>query len=192
MTDSLSKLFGSQARLKLLRLFLFNPKLYFTVSAISMHSRVGVGEVKQEMAVLYAADVVKRIRNARGIRYILNEEFSFLGPLQNLLLNAPARGEEIYSLIKMTGVIKLVVLGGFFVGDEEGPVDLLVVGDRFKDKQLKDKIRVLESEIGKEIRFSYLSTPDFFYRMNVSDRLVRDMFDYPHKVVFDKLDIGLK
>jgi len=192
MTDPLSKLFGSQTRLKLLRLFLFNPNLYFTVSAIASLSRVGVGEVKQEMAVLYAADVVKRVRNARGIRYILNGDFSYLRPLQNLLLNAPVRGEEIYSLIKATGVIKLIVLGGFFVSDEEGPVDLLVVGDRFKDKQLKEKIRVLESEIGKEIRFSYLSTADFFYRMNVSDRLIRDMFDYPHKVVLDKLDVGLK
>lgn len=192
MTDSLSKLFGSQARLKLLRLFLFNPGLYFTVSAISSLSRVGVGEIKQEMSVLYAAEVVKRVRNARGIRYILNQDFFYLVPLQNLLLNAPARGEEIYSLIKATGVIKLIVLGGFFVSDDEGTVDLLVVGDRFKEKQLKEKIRVLESEIGKEIRFSYLSTPDFFYRMNVSDRLVRDMFDYPHKVVLDKLDIGLK
>ncbi len=192
MTDPLAKLFGSQARLKLLRLFLFNPSLYFTVSAISSLSRVGVGEVKQEMAVLYAAEVVKRIRNARGIRYILNEDFLYLQPLQSLLLNAPARGEEVYSLIKATGLVKLVVLGGFFVGDEEGSVDLLVVGDRFKEKQLKEKIKVLESEIGKEIRFSYLSTADFFYRMNVSDRLIRDVFDFPHKVILDKLDIGLK
>jgi len=192
MTDPLSKLFGNPARVKLLRLFLFNPKLYFTISAIAMHSRVTEGEVKREMAVLFSADLVKRVRNARGIRYILNEEFAYLNPFKELLLNAPVRGEEIHSLIKGTGAIKLIVLAGIFVSDWEGSIDLLVVGDRLQERKLKDKIRILESELGKEIRFAHLATQDFFYRLNVSDRLLRDVFDYPHKVALDKLDIGLK
>ncbi len=192
MTDPLSKLFGSPARVKLLRLFLFNPKLYFTISAIALHSRITEGEVKREMSALYSADVVKRIRNSRGIRYILNEDFLYLTPFKELLLNAPARGEEIHSLLKGTGAIKLIVLAGIFVSDWEGSIDLLVVGERLQERKLKEKIRVLESEMGKEIRFAHLATPDFFYRLNVSDRLLRDVFDYPHKVILDKLDIGLK
>ena len=192
MTDPLSKLFGNASRVKLLRLFLFNPKVYFTVSNLGLRTRVGEGEIKQEMASVYGAGVVKRSRNARGIRYMLNDEFPYLEPLKSLLLNAPARGEEIYSLVKNTGTIKLIVLAGFFVGEWDAPIDLLIVGDRLKERRLKEKIRMLEAEIGREVRFADFSTQDFFYRLNVSDRLLRDIFDYPHKVVLDKLDIGLK
>ena len=51
---------------------------------------------------------------------------------------------------------------------------------------------MLEAEIGKEVRYAWMSTSDFFYRLNMSDRLLRDMFDYPHAIVLDRLDIGLK
>ena len=144
------------------------------------------------MTVLARAKVVERKRSKRGLRYMLNEKFPYLIGLQNLLLNAPARGEEMYEHIRRTGTIKLIVLAGVFVGDWEGSIDLLVVGDRVKERRLKDRIHLLEAEIGKELRYAYLTTSDFFYRLNISDRLVRDVFDFPHKVTLDRLDIGLK
>jgi hypothetical protein len=61
-----------------------------------------------------------------------------------------------------------------------------------KERTLRERIKLLESEIGKEVRYTHLSTEDFFYRLNLNDRLIRDVFDYQHKIVHDRLDIGLK
>jgi len=69
---------------------------------------------------------------------------------------------------------------------------LLVVGDRIKDVPLRRKLRALESELGKELRYAILLTPEFLYRLNMSDKLLRDVMDYPHSVVYDRLNIGVK
>jgi hypothetical protein len=51
---------------------------------------------------------------------------------------------------------------------------------------------VLESEIGRELRYALLTTQEFFYRLNMNDHLLRDVLDYNHRIMFDRLDIGLK
>ena len=47
---------------------------------------------------------------------------------------------------------------------------------------------MLEAEIGKELAYAVFDTPDFLYRANMYDKLVRDVIDFPHEKV---LDIGI-
>ncbi len=192
MDDTLSKLFGSPNRVKLLRLFLFNPKETFTVAQAAARARVQARETSSELLSFTRIKLV--IKKSRGNvqHYTLNPDFKYLAELQSLLLNASARADDIYERIKDIGVIKLVVASGIFVGEWEGSVDLLIVADRAKEDKLEQKIRVLESEIGREIRYALLTTQDFFYRFNMNDHLLRDVLDYTHRIMFDKLDIGLK
>ena len=89
-------------------------------------------------------------------------------------------------------MLKLVVLSGIFVGEWDLQLDLFIVGDRMQERKLRDRIKQLEAEIGKELRFALLSSEDFYYRHNMNDKLVRDVLDYPHKIVVDKLNIRLK
>lgn len=196
MTDTLAILFGSLARVKLLRLFLFNPRQSFTQSEVTSRARVTTSEARSEFTQLCKAGLLKRTvsrkGNSRTIRYTLNAEFEYLAALQSLLLNAPARGENIVERIKGFGTLKLVILGGVFIGDWDGRLDILVVGDRVQERRLKLAIDKLESEIGKELRYALLTTQDFYYRYNMSDKLVRDVMDYSHKIVLDRLNMGLK
>lgn len=189
MTDSLIKLFGSPARVKLLRLFLFNPRQQWALAEAAAHAQVTTAATRKELNLFVSAKIVKR---ARG-RFVLNDDFEYLEAMQALLLNAPARGRDIYERLRSVGALKLVIVAGIFIGDwEEGRLDLLVVGDRIKDAPLRRKLRALESELGKELRYAILSTPEFLYRLNMSDKLLRDVMDYPHSVVYDRLNIGVK
>jgi hypothetical protein len=47
----------------------------------------------------------------------------------------------------------------------------------------------MEAEIGKELRYAYFSTDEFRYRLSMYDKLIRDILDYPHRVLLDKLGI---
>jgi hypothetical protein len=192
MTDGLQKLFGSPARVKLLRLFLFNPRTSFTLADAAHRARVSDADARKEINVFLKANLIARAARGKGVRFVLNNDFEYTAALQNLLLNAPARGEDIVERIRRTGALKLVILSGIFLGEWEGSLDLLVVGDRMKDKKLREQVRKLEAEIGKEIRYTLLATTDFFYRLNLNDKLVRDVLDYPHQIVLDRLDVGLK
>jgi hypothetical protein len=94
--------------------------------------------------------------------------------------------------VRGTGTIRMIILAGIFVGEWEERLDVLIVGDKVKERMLRERIRGLEAEIGKEIRSALLSSENFYYRLNMNDKLVRDVLDYPHTVVFDKLNIGIK
>ncbi len=192
MTDTLTKLFGSPARVKLLRLFLFNPRQTITLSDAAARARVTTDAARKEISMMLAIGLLERHPRRGAMRYGLSARSTYAEALQNLLLNAPMRAAEMYERIRAAGTLKLVVVSGIFVGEWDGALDLLVVGDRISERVLYKKIEMLEAEIGKEVRFAALSTADFFYRLNMSDRLLRDVFDYPHRIVHDRLDIGLK
>ena len=50
-------------------------------------------------------------------------------------------------------------------------------------------IEGLEAEIGKELRYAAFETGEFNYRLGMYDKLVRDILDYPHTVVLDRLGL---
>lgn len=192
MTDPLAKLFGSAARVKLLRLFLFNPGLSFSAVQAAQRSHVSLTDVRREVQVFYRAGLLRRSKRSRSLRFVLNGEFKYLAALQALLLNAPVRGEDIVRRLRAAGGIKFLALAGIFLGNWEGSIDILVVGDRISEVKLKRRIKRLEAELGKELRYVLLPTAEFTYRLNMSDKLLRDVFDYPHRIVLDRINSGLK
>jgi hypothetical protein len=194
MTDTLQKLFGSNARLKLLRLFLFNPKATFSAAEATQRSQSKPAEVRRELALFVQIGLVKKSRSsAAKSRYHLNPSFEYTLALQNLLLNTSNQGIELYNRLRRAGTIKFMVVAGVLLGEwDEARLDLFIVGDRLNERKLRDLVRKFESELGKELRFASLTTDQFFYRLGMNDHLVKDIFDYPHAIVHDKLNIGLK
>ncbi len=194
MEDTLGKLLGSPARVKLLRLFLFNPKEIIPLSIASGRSQVSVAVTRRELPFYERLGLLK-LRRARGSKeraWVLNEDFVYLAALQHLLLNLPVRGQDIVKRLRNAGTIKLVILSGLFVDEYDGRVDLLIVGDKVIETKIRTVIRALEAEIGKELRYVALTTEEFLYRLGIYDKLVRDVIDYPHTVALDRLNVELK
>ncbi len=192
MTDGLEKLFETPARVKLLRLFLFNPKQSFALKDIALRTRVLDRDARREVNLLSGAKMIDRSTRGKGVRYGLNAKFEYTAALQYLLLNAPKRADDIVKRVRGVGTIRMIMLSGIFMGEWDDRLDILIVGDKVKERMLRERIRGLESEIGKEIRYAHFTTEDFYYRLNMNDKLVRDVLDYPHTIVLDKLNIGLK
>lgn len=188
--ETLSKLFGSEAKVKIMRLFLFNPETIFTTSDISERVKVEISRVRKEVNQLEKIDLVKtRVSHKNGKKgFTLNSQFDYLVPLQNFLINVePLNPKEIAKRITKLGSVKLILVAGVFIQEPESRVDMLVVGDHIKKTNLEHTMKVLESEIGKELRYAYFTTEDFQYRLSMCDKLTRDILDYPHKKVLNKL-----
>lgn len=192
MTDSLQKIFGSNLRLKLLRLFLFNPQRSFTVPEITERTQGSPSQVRRELSSLVASGLIRQNRRGKSNRFEVSGDFPYLLSLQNLLLNVSSRGEEVKQRLRLLGAVKLIVIGGMFMGEWDSSLDLLIIGDKIKERALKAQVKKLEAEIGKEIRYAQLTSPDFLYRLNMNDKLLRDVFDFPHRILLDKFDMGLK
>jgi hypothetical protein len=188
--DPLAKLFGSFARLKLLRLFLFNDDMSFTLADTAFRTKVQSDAVRKELNVLVSIGLVRKKAGKGAVQYQASRKFLHYDALQSFIRSTTSLGDaDMVNALKRAGALRLVVLSGFFTGAVETKVDLLVVGDKLDDKPLETAIRALEAELGREIRFACFSTEDFKYRRGVYDRLLRDIFDFPHRTLLDRIGL---
>ncbi|MDQ3014417.1 MAG: hypothetical protein M3Q73_00975 [bacterium] len=204
MLDTLEKIFGSGAKVKIMRLFLFNPTEGFDIDQICERAKVPGAVARHEIYLLQKAGVVKKksffkdfivgrkreVERRRVSGWIADEEFEYLGPLRMLLEHvSEKRNQQIVKKIAATGKIKLIIISGFFIHNWDSRVDLLVVGDDIKKGKLEQVLKTIEAELGREISFASFETADFRYRLGVYDKLIRDILDFPHEVILDKINV---
>ncbi len=218
--DTLSRLFGSEAKVKLMRLFLLNPDRQYAFNDVVAWTKVSRKVAENEIVLLQKIGLILQVPihppvtatllhsadSKLGLKlkqksklkpqkkekgFTLNRNFVFLKQLQSLIIDTVLlnEGETVKRLAK-AGKLKLIVVAGVFIQEWDSRADLLVVGDKIKEGPLKTVIRKIELELGRELRYASLETSDFQYRLSIGDRLVRDILDYPHQIIFDKF--GLK
>lgn len=195
--EILGKLFGSNAKVKILRLFLFNPAKFFSIEEIAKKTKVSPSETKRELTHLVAGKFLKekKILTKKGKvsnkkNYFLSEDYPFIDTLR-LLFNSEffSNRRLIANRFKKCGRIKMLVISGAFVQRLDGPADLLIVGDDLKRNLIDQAIRNLEAETGRELVYAVFDTSDFMYRYHSSDRFVRDLFEFEHERLVDKIAI---
>jgi hypothetical protein len=200
MADPLSILFGSTARVKLLRFFLFNPSKEFTFDDISRRARLVRRTARTEIMSLEKAGViVKRnlfvpidgkTKKMKVLGYALNKDFGELQALQTFLFEtAPIDGKSLTDCLKKAGALDFVAVAGVFVRDFEQALDVLVAMKKVSETKVESAIRAFEAEVGMEIRFALMTSDNLLYRVGMNDRLTRDFFDYQHQILIDKIGV---
>jgi hypothetical protein len=200
MADPLSILFGSQARVKLLRFFLFNPSKDFLFDELSKRARLVRRTARTEVQALERAGVIRqksvlmevpgKKKKMKAIAYTLNKDFQELQALQTFLFEtAPIDGKNLLKHLRKAGVLDFVGIAGVFVKDFEQRLDVLLAMKKLSVSAVEKAIRSLEAEVGIEIRFAAMSSEDLMYRVGMYDKLTRDFFDYQHIVLVDKIGV---
>ena len=67
---------------------------------------------------------------------------------------------------------------------------MLIVGDKMKRSKIEEEVRKLEAEIGTELVYAVFDTKEFIYRLDMYDKLVRDILDFPHEVIFQAKELS--
>lgn len=191
--EILSKLFGSEVKVKMMRLFLLNTEKIFSVREIVDRVKSNHSKVRRELGVLEKIGLIKRRASQKsrgGYGFAVNPQFTYLNSLQNFLTNTePLESKSLIKKLSKAGSMKLIVVSGVFMQEPESRVDMLIVGDGIKKTNLENIMKNIESEIGKELKYAYFTTEDFKYRMSMFDKLTRDILDYPHKKIINKLGL---
>ncbi len=200
--EILDKLFGSAAKVRMMRLFILNPNQQFSVDEIVARTMTHEKEVRVELSLLEKIDLVRRrtisrkenpesLRSKKTQVWMLNPKFIYFDELKSFLVNANLiKNSELIKRLGRVGKIKLIVLAGVFLNQlDESKLDLLVVGDEIRRASFENIVKSLESELGKEVKYAFFATADFVYRLNMYDKLIRDLLDYPHQVVLDRIGI---
>lgn len=200
--ERLGILFGSLARVKLMRHFLMNPEAKFTVKDLVSRAKVSLSTARKEISILKKADLVKdtiavittkngSIKKTKGVT--LNTAFPYKTTLGDLLLQPQTIDKPaITKRFKQIGKIKLLIISGILTGTPDSRVDVLVVGKDVETKKLERAMREVEADIGRELAYAAFDTDDFLYRMNMYDKLIADVLDYPHERLIDSLSVSTR
>ena len=193
--ETLAKLFGGQARVRIMRLFLLNASNNFEIDEVVSRSRVIKANVRKEINSLSAMNFIKqKVVTKEGYRgakkkvvvWSLNQSFRYLESLRDLLIDPSLLlQEDLPQRFKQVGKIKLMIVSGVFIGNSKSRADVLIVGDKLKKNVLQQVVKSLEAEIGKELDYVVFDTEEFKYRLGMYDKLVCDIIDLPHEKLID-------
>ncbi len=204
--DILGKLFGSESKVRIMRLFLFNPETPFDLESIAERAKTTLSVARHEISALRKGRFIKgrafakRVSRKSGAKtngsrrkvggWVLNLSFPYLRQLRTLLIDSGLiKGDELGRRLAPAGRLKLVITAGLFSQNDDSRVDVLLVADHLRRGTLQNIMRGIEAEIGKELRYAAFETSEFRYRLSMYDKLVRDILDYPHKTILDKIGL---
>lgn len=185
--EILGKILGSSARVKVMRLFFLNPKKVFASVEVAKRARISSDSARRELKLLNSISFLKK----RSGGYLFNPLFKYAHEFEYLLVGSDSLDREsVVASFKKIGKLKLLVLSGVFIKNKETRVDLLIVGDKIKKSRAEEEIAKLEAEVGTEITYALFDTKEFTYRINMYDKLIRDVLDFPHEVVFQAKELS--
>lgn len=189
--EILGKILGNGARVRIMRLFLLNRSKSFKTKDIVKRSRVSSDIVRRELKLLASVNFIKK-HSLASIDWSFNSFFKYAREFEDLLVRSESLDKtKLLDNFKKVGRVKLVLVSGVFIKNDDSRVDLLIVGDKMKRGKIEQGIRRLEAEIGAELIYAIFDTKEFIYRLNMYDKLVRDILDYPHEVLLQAKELNL-
>lgn len=191
----IEQLFGSKTRVKLLQLFYGNPNRAFYVREITRKIDEQINSVRRELANLLSIGIISSDTTNNRLYYEVNQSYEYNDSLSNIFgsgAKKAAKGKAAtadepkeLTALKSLGRIDLAIYTGRFTRDEIAGIDLLIVGD-INQTKLNHYIEDLESQEGKEIRYTVMPKSEFRYRMQVKDRFLTTVLSAKKQILIDK------
>lgn len=199
-------LFHSEIRIKLLRFFLIEEIRFYSLFEISEKIREKISSLRKELKNLQNLGFIKekKMKTITKIKFNKKEkkrkrflfqikkyyqarnDFILYPELKALFLKSQLLLETVLSKrIQKIGQIQLLILTGFFTNLSYTQTDLLIVG-RVNRKRLKNLIKKFEKEIGRSINYTVMSTQEFKYRHNLTDRFLFNILESKKIVVINR------
>ena len=196
----LEKLFGSKTRVKILKLFLLHPQNKFYIRQLARDQKLQLNSVRRELENMEKFGILTSSSSNREETaqsggqekkyYQANLEFVLFDEIKALIVKAQILYEKDFIVkLQSAGRVKLLVLTGLFVNNQNSLIDLLIVGKLNKVKLAK-LIRELENELGKEINYTLFNSREFKYRRDITDIFLYGILESKKMVVIDEIGLS--
>lgn len=166
-----SDLITSKTRIKLLNLFLTQPKEMYHVRECVRRIEEEINAVRRELLSLEKKSVLKKEARANRVYYSLNKDYPFYFDLLKIGSKTIGLGQQILENRAKLGKVKYAMFSGKFVRrDKENPedVDLIVVGTIVLP-ELAILVRNEEMRLGTEINYTAMTEEEFKFRKQRND-----------------------
>lgn len=185
----IEQLLGSKTRVKLLQLFMSNPNRSFYVREITRKIDEQINSVRRELSNLLNIGIIISDTTNNRLYYEVNQQYEFYEPLRAIFgggsseVNKVAKSQQ--DEYKALGNVELLIYTGQFTRDERAGVDILIVGNT-NANAVQKFVGELETQEGKELRYTVMTLSDFEYRQQVRDRFLGNVLGAKKQVVIDR------
>jgi DNA-binding Lrp family transcriptional regulator len=192
----LSVLFGSDARIKILNLFLLSPEQKYSSNQISKEAGLSTAIVRRELINLEKSGLLKRegLVKTSGEKaasdknlYYLEKNFILYPELKALFIKAQILSSQkfITDLQKICQP-KFLALSGLFVDNSKSPTDIFLV-TRVRRLEFLKLIKELEKDLGREVNFTLMDESEFIYRREIMDVFLYDILEGDNIILIDQI-----
>ncbi len=187
----LSKLFGSDARVKILNIFLTKPDGQYYLRQLARDLDLQVNSVRRELLNLeqlgLIIPVISEVKSKEKKYYAVSRDFLLFNEIKSLFIKAQLLStKDFVENVQKICTPKLFVLTGFFTGNTDSKTDLLLVGKVNKDKLVK-LIKELEESVNREINYTIMDEKEFIYRQEIFDVFLHKLMEGKKLVITDNL-----
>jgi len=182
----LKKLFTSNVRIKLLKFFLLNPEQENYIRQLTRDLDEQINSIRRELDNLKKIGLLRSRTRLRKKYFFVNKDFIFYNELRAMFQKSERSIPAITKKIASFGDVKMLVLSGLFI-DQDDAVDLLIVGSVDRE----DLTEYLNNELSfkRPVKFTILTQDDFEYRIKCKDKFVAEIISAKENLIpIKKLD----
>ncbi len=163
------------------------PKRAFSIFEVAKRLKLAHLKASHALNKLVSRNILKAFAKRGKKYYIINLRYHLYPQLEeSFKKNKVKYKDELFEAVKNLGKVKAAFLSGIFTGYSGLPVDVLIVG-RVNLKKLDTFLKSAKKLMGQEINYSVMTAQEFQQRRNTFDKFIKDIFDYRHLVVVDRL-----
>jgi len=176
----LKRLFTSNTRIKLLKLFFLNREREFYLRELARITHENLNSVRRELNNLKNAGLIVERKRGNQKLYKVNKFSPVHEELRRILIKTVGTGDLLREELSKFEIKFLLIYGSFAQGDEveKSDIDLLIIG-KVNEEALIKTIRKLEKELSREINYILWNYEEFKKRVKEKHYLLMDIVRKP-------------
>jgi len=176
----LAKLFGSDARVKVLSLFMLNAGNEYYLREIAQETSLAIRSVQRTVEDLTEIGILQREKRGNSVYFRLRDDVPILSELKAIFLKTVGLGALLRQMLaEQKGIEIAFIYGSVAKGEEEASdIDVAIIGD-LSSRQLTSELVKLEREIGREINATVFTPIEWRSRGEKRDHFVRTLIQEP-------------
>lgn len=187
MFKDLAQIFTSLPRIKLLKFFAFQTESQATLPTAAAVVGVSKETAKKELGALMRIGLLTSRYQKRNKIFIFNSLHPYADAIKNFLEETTLPSDRaLFVAFRGVPAVTLLVATGALAKEVRGSVDLLIVTRKPKDPRITKAVHKVEMLSALPIRYAVLETRAYEGRLEANDRLLRDVFEFSHRIIIGR------
>ena len=174
---TLRRLITSEARIRILSLFLLSPGPEFHIREVARQTKLNLNSVRRELDNLETVDLLRSRKQGSLKLYSVNRQNPVFEELKTIFLKTVGIGNIIKERLARLGKVETAFIYGSFSRGEEKPgsdIDLFIVGE-VDQQEASAVFERLQRELSREINYVIFSPREFRERKARKDPFVSNV-----------------